>query len=280
MASNFITTPDGVRLRYWQEGPTSAPNVVFIAGWVQTAAQFKKQVAHFKSKFRVTTYDHRGHGDSDKPAFGYRVTRLAADLESLLTQLDLTDVTLVGHSMGSSVIWAHWDLFPHDRIKKVALVDEGAVITADPGWTPEQAAEAGTVFPDGQRFELTKALRGPEWKAAWEGLTRSFFSPDVAAADIEWTLEQQMKTPREIAAALMVDHAAMDWRDVIPRIDVPALVVGARCSLFPAAGLEWIGRQIAGARTVIFEKEENGYHCMFWENPEKFNRILEEFLLG
>ncbi|KAI1764401.1 alpha/beta-hydrolase [Hypoxylon sp. FL1150] len=281
MTSDFITTPDGVRLRYWQEGPASAPNVVFLAGWAQTAAQFKKQVAHFKSNFRVTTYDHRGHGDSDKPAFGYRVARLAADLESLLAQLDLREVTLVGHSMGAAVIWAHWDLFPHphDRVKKIAIVDQGAAVTADPGWTPEQAAEAGTVFPAGRRFELAGALRGPEWRAAWEGLARSFFSPDVAAADIAWALEQQIKTPREAAATLLLDHAAADWRDVIPRIDVPALVIGARGSLFPVAGLEWIGRQIAGARTVVFEKDEGGFHSMFWENPDKFNRVLEEFLL-
>ncbi|KAI1779094.1 alpha/beta-hydrolase [Hypoxylon cercidicola] len=279
MTSDFITLPDGVRLRYTQEGPESGPNVVFIPGWVQTAAQFKKQAAHFRGKFRVTTYDHRGHGESDKPAFGYRVTRLAADLDSLLAQLDLRDVTLVGHSMGSSVIWAHWDLFAHDRVGKVVLVDQAPAITVDPSWTPEQAAAAGSVFPVGQRFELARALRGPEWRAAWEGLTRSFFSPGVAAEDLEWTLAQQMKASRETAAALFLDHGAMDWRDVVPRIDVPALVVGARGSLFPPQGMEWVGRQIPGARFVMFEKEEGGSHFMFWENPDKFNRILEEFLL-
>ncbi|KAI4863501.1 alpha/beta-hydrolase [Hypoxylon rubiginosum] len=279
MTSNFITTPDGVRLHYTQDGPSSGPNVVFIPGWVQTAAQFKKQVAHFKQKFHVTTYDHRGHGESDKPAYGYRVSRLAADLEFLLKELDLRDVALVGHSMGSSVIWAHWDLFAHDRIKKVAFVDQAPSITADPAWTPEQAAEAGSVFPAGQRFELANALRGPEWRAAREGLTRSFFSPDLAAEDLAWTLGQQMKAPREVAAAMMLDHGAADWRDVIPRIDVPALVVAARGSLFPVASLEWVGRQIKGARVVTFEKEEGGFHFMFWENPDKFNRVLEEFLL-
>lgn len=152
-------------------------------------------------------------------------------------------------------------------------------ITADPAWTPEQAAEAGSVFPAGQRFELANALRGPEWRAAREGLTRSFFSPDLAAEDLAWTLGQQMKAPREVAAAMMLDHGAADWRDVIPRIDVPALVVAARGSLFPVASLEWVGRQIKGARVVTFEKEEGGFHFMFWENPDKFNRVLEEFLL-
>ena len=102
--SGVIQVADGVRLAYNQYGPPSAPNLVLITGWAQTAATFRKQVAHFQSRFRVTTYDHRGHGESDKPAFGYRVSRLAADLEALLSQLDLKDATLLGHSMGCSVI--------------------------------------------------------------------------------------------------------------------------------------------------------------------------------
>ncbi|KAI1379027.1 alpha/beta-hydrolase [Hypoxylon crocopeplum] len=279
MASNFITTtPDGVRLRYWQDGPTSGPNVVFLPGWVQTAAQFKKQVEHFKTHYRVTTYDHRGHGDSDKPSFGYRVARLAADLECLLVQLDLRDVTLVGHSMGSSVIWAHWDLFAHDRLRKLVFVDQAPALTADPAWSPEQVAEAGAVFSAAQRFDVAAALRGPQWKEAWTGLSKGFFSPDVDPKDFEWALEQQMKAPPEVAAALMLDHAAQDWRDVIPRINVPTLVVGAKGSMVAVQGMEWITKQIPGARLEIFEKEEGGSHFMFWENPEKFNRILEEFL--
>ncbi|KAI0013793.1 Alpha/Beta hydrolase protein [Xylariaceae sp. FL0662B] len=109
--SDFIKTSDGVRLSYSQHGSSSGPNLLFIPGWCQAAAQFKKQVEYFKTNFLVTTYDHRGHGDSEKPANGYRVHRLAADLDALMTQLDLHDVTLLGHSMGCSVIWAHWDIF-------------------------------------------------------------------------------------------------------------------------------------------------------------------------
>lgn len=105
-ATNSILVSPGVRLHYSQAGPPAAPNLVLIPGWSQTAAQFQKQVAHFQTRYRVTTYDHRGHGDSDKPGFGYRVYRLAADLEALLEALELRDVVVLGHSMGVSVVWA------------------------------------------------------------------------------------------------------------------------------------------------------------------------------
>ncbi|KAI1472508.1 alpha/beta-hydrolase [Daldinia caldariorum] len=275
--SGYVTVSDGVRLRYWQDGPVSGPNIVFIPGWVQTAAQFRKQVEHFQTAFRVTTYDHRGHGESDKPSFGYRVSRLAADLDALLAHLDLRDAVLVGHSMGAAVLWSHWDLFPRDRIAKLVFVDQAPCMTIDPTWAPSQAAESSALFTAAQRFDIAAALRGPGWEEAWRALSRSFFTPEADPADVEWALAQQTKASREGAAALIADHVALDHRDVMSRIDVPTLTVAGRGSLFPTAGAEWIGKQ-TGGRVEIFEKGEGGSHFMFWENPEKFNRILEEFL--
>ncbi|KAK6956250.1 hypothetical protein Daesc_001524 [Daldinia eschscholtzii] len=275
--SGYVTVADGIRLRYWQDGPASGPNVVFIPGWVQTAAQFKKQTEHFKAKYRVTTYDHRGHGESDKPSFGYRISRLAADLEAVLTHLDLRNAVLVGHSMGAAVLWSHWDLFPHDRISKLVFIDQSPSMTVNPTWSPEEATEAGAVFQPSQRFDIASGLRGPQWKEAWTGLARSFFTPDVDPEDFEWSLAQQMKSSPETAAALIADHVALDHRDVFPRINVPTLVFAGRGSVFPTAAAEWIAKQ-TGGRAEVFEKEEGGSHFLFWENPEKFNRILEEFL--
>ncbi|OTB15355.1 hypothetical protein K445DRAFT_117374 [Daldinia sp. EC12] len=275
--SGYVTVAEGIRLRYWQDGPVAGPNVVFIPGWVQTAAQFKKQIEHFKAKYRVTTYDHRGHGESDKPSFGYRISRLAADLETVLTHLDLRNAVLVGHSMGAAVLWSHWDLFPHDRISKLVFIDQSASMTVNPTWSPEEATEAGAIFQPAQRFDIASGLRGPQWKEAWTGLARSFFTPDVVPEDFEWSLAQQMKSSPETAAALIADHVALDHRDIFPRINVPTLVFTGRGSVFPPAAAEWIAKQ-TGGRAEVFEKEEGGSHFLFWENPEKFNRILEEFL--
>jgi pimeloyl-ACP methyl ester carboxylesterase len=54
----------------------------------------------------VIAVDMRGHGESDKPDNGYAIQRLAKDVQDLLAARNLTDVTLMGHSMGSSVIWS------------------------------------------------------------------------------------------------------------------------------------------------------------------------------
>ncbi|CAJ2504253.1 Uu.00g116470.m01.CDS01 [Anthostomella pinea] len=276
--SGFITTPGGARLRYTQEGPSSAPNLLLIPGWAQTAAQFKKQVDHFSANFRVTTYDHRGQGESDKPAFGYRIYRLAADLEALLTQLDLRDVIMLGHSMGCSVIWAYWDIFPHDRISKLVLVDQAPILTANPAWSAEEAAGYAAIFSPAAVFEFTNSLAGPDGKAACAALVKSFFTAQVDPTDLDWMLERTLKMPLAAAAQLFINHAGMDWRDVIPRIDVPTLVVAAEGSLLPTKGLAWIAQKIPGAKVEVFKKEDGGSHFMLWENANEFNKRVAAFL--
>jgi pimeloyl-ACP methyl ester carboxylesterase len=84
--------------------------------------------------------------------------------------------------------------------------------------------------------------------------------------------------PRRHAAALMLDHATRDWRDVIARIRLPTLVVGARQSVFPAESQAWIAAQIPGARLEIFEVADGGSHFMCMENAPRFNALVRAFV--
>ena len=99
------------------------------------------------------------------------------------------------------------------------------------------------------------------------------YSPD----EVNWVVQENLKFPRDYAARLLFDHATNDWRDVIARINIPTLVVGGKANLVPWKSQIWIGSQIKGARTEIFEENEGGAHFMFMENPEKDNRLVKEF---
>lgn len=277
-----ITTSDGVVIRYIQAGPPSAPTIVLIPGWAQTASQWQKQISHFSKTHNVISYDHRGQGESDKPNFGYRVARLAADLSNLILELDLNDITLVGHSMGCSVIWAYWSIFAESRrrIRNLVLVDQSSCMTADPGWSEEEARALSAGFKFGMAQQMAAGLRGPDALSIITGLLRSFFTPSVSEEDVQYTVQQNLKMSYENAATLLVEHAANDWRDVLPTINVSTLVIGAETSIFGIEGLSYIAQKITGAELRIFSKEEKGNHFMFWENPELFNRVVEKFLEG
>ena len=274
--TGLVETGDGVHLNYNQSGPLGGQQMLFIPGWRQTAAEWRKQVDYFAAAgFRVTTYDMRGHGKSENPNFGYRVSRFAADVNDLLTQLCLTDLTIFAHSMGCSVTWALWDQFPDARnlINKLVLVDQSSVMVRDPHWTADQAAEVSAIFTPNGVYDLANDMG-----AQTPPLVRSMFTDTISESDYEWVLSENQKMSDENAATLLTDHSFKDWRDVLPRINVRTMVIAGEVSIFPAPGVDWVATQIPGAKHYTFSAEEKGSHFAFWENPDKFNSVVKDFV--
>jgi non-heme chloroperoxidase len=274
--SKHVTTGDGVKLHYLEAG--SGPTLVLVHGWSQSAEQFAFQIDGLSDRYHVIALDQRGHGESEKPNHGLKIQRLAADLHDVLVALDLRDVTLLGHSMGCSVIWCYWDLFGSERLAKLALIDEPPLLTSNPAWSQAEADAAGGIFTPAAVTDTCNALAGPEGDA----VTRGFIGGMLTAAcpdDLkEWIVQRNFRMSRQDAATLLYNHCHQDWRDVIPRITLPTLVVGGRVSLVPWKAVAWVGEQIPGARLEIFEEAEGGQHFMFVENPQKFNALLAEFI--
>jgi non-heme chloroperoxidase len=97
---NTITTKDGTSIFYkdWGTGPT----VVFSHGWPLNADAWDSQMLFLgQNGHRVIAHDRRGHGRSSQPWDGNNMDTYADDLGALLDQLNLKDVTLVGHSAGA-----------------------------------------------------------------------------------------------------------------------------------------------------------------------------------
>jgi len=271
----FFTTNDGVRLHYIEAG--SGKPLVMIPGWSQTAVQFRAQIAGLSDRYRVIAIDMRGHGESDKPDHGYRIQRLSQDVHEFLAANGLTNVTLAGHSMGCSVIWGYWEMYGKERLAKLLLIDQMPMITTNPIWSEQEKIDAGSLLDKDSLYSVTNSLAGPDGVKTTEGFITGMFTKEYPREEVAWVIKQNLKMPREYAARLLYDHATNDWRDVIPRINIPTLVVGGKASLVGWRSQVWIGNQIPGSRVEIFEESEGGNHFMFMENPEKFNRIVKEF---
>nr|QNO56355.1 putative aminoacrylate hydrolase RutD [Methanosarcinales archaeon ANME-1 ERB7] len=74
--------------------------IIFVHGWMDDCSAWNSQIEFFAKKYKVIAYDHRGHGRSDKPEGDYSIQTLSNDLHTLIKELKLEKVTLVGHSMG------------------------------------------------------------------------------------------------------------------------------------------------------------------------------------
>ncbi|HEX2525370.1 MAG TPA: alpha/beta hydrolase [Geminicoccus sp.] len=270
--------PSGVTLSAIDEG--QGRPLVMIPGWSQTAATFKHNIPFLAQHRRVLALDMRGHGESDKPMGGYRVARLAADLAEVLDQLDLQDgVDLLGHSMGSSVIWSYLDLFGPARLRRLVIVDQAPMATALPGWSEEDRQRYAAFLPDpNATAALCARVRDATDPASLREILHGMFTPAFPAADLDWIVQENLKFPRGFAADLLFDHCLNDWRDIIEQIRLPTLVIGGRASFFHWSSQEWIASRNPNARAVIFSEAEGGAHFMFYENPERFNQELSSFL--
>ncbi|MFM2007407.1 MAG: hypothetical protein RLZZ09_3062 [Pseudomonadota bacterium] len=275
--SGQIKTNDGVNLHYLEAG--SGPPLVLVPGWSQTAAMFRAQLDGLSSNCRVIALDMRGHGQSEKPEHGYRIARLAKDLHEALVALNLREVNLAGHSMGCAVIWSYWDQFGDDRLRRLILIDQPATPLIWPNWTDTDRAHAGSRLDATALMDFIAGLTGPEGiQISKDYITRSFFTSAVLPVTVEWVINENLQFPRHFAARLLVDLYVQDWRDVLPRITLPTLVVGGEASLFNPQSQRWNADQIPGARLEMFSAEDGGSHFMWLENPERFNALIRDFI--
>jgi non-heme chloroperoxidase len=271
-----VAVNDGTQMSYLEAG--AGKTLVLVPGWSQTAEQFKFQIESLADRYRVIALDMRGHGDSAKPAYGYSIQRLAKDLEDVLDALDLRDVTILGHSMGTSVLWCHFDLFGATRIARYVFCDQASFLTTNPQWTPEQVANYGSIFTPDSASAFSNRLTKSDAAKVTETLLRPMVTSDMPPEQFKWILDLNMKMPRQYAADLHYNHCNQDWRDVLPRIAKPTLFIGAKGSIMPHTCVAWESTQVCGAQLAIFENSDKGSHFMFIENPDKFNGLVAAFI--
>src|SRR3712207_2027869 len=110
---------------YYQDLGRGQP-VVLIHGWPLSHRMWEAQInALTEAGYRCVAYDRRGFGESGKPAGGYDYDTFAADLDALITQLDLHDLVLAGFSMGGGEVARYLGRYGSARVSKAMLL--GAV---------------------------------------------------------------------------------------------------------------------------------------------------------
>ena len=253
--------------------------LIMIPGWSQSSEEWKGSAASLSAVREVIALDMRGHGESDKPDYGYRVYRLAQDLHETINKLEFPTVDLMAHSMGCSVIWAYIDLYGQDRIGRLVLVDQAPCMFPRAEWSPEEMVQFGCFYKSADEVdELAASAMGCVDLGSTIDFVRGFFTTDFPEQSLPFIAQENLKFPRHLAAQLLRDTAFGDWRDVIKRIRCRTLVVGGDASIFTSDSQRWIASQIPDAQVEIFAADEGGSHFMFVENPDRFDSIVLSFL--
>jgi non-heme chloroperoxidase len=259
---------------YYEDHGSGSP-VVLIHGWPLNGDAWEKQTAALLAAgHRVITYDRRGFGRSSKPGIGYNYDTFAADLDALLSTLNLTDVSLVGHSMGTGEITRYIGKYGTRRLRKVVLIGTlGPYLLKTPD-NPDGVD--GTVFDD------TRAALKADRPVALMQFLKAFYS--VVGTDGELVSERVIQAnwnvgigASPIGTVACVDAWIEDFRKDIPRNDVPTLIIhGDDDRILPPDATS--RRQAKMIKNAKYVELKGASHGLTWTHAEEINAELVRFL--
>ncbi|MFF4093254.1 alpha/beta fold hydrolase [Streptomyces sp. NPDC001834] len=270
-----VTTRDGVEIFYKDWG--CGRPVVFCHGWPLNGDAWQDQLKTVAdSGYRGIAHDRRGHGRSTPVWDGYDFDTFADDLDDLITQLDLRDVTLVAHSMGGGELARYIGRHGTDRIRSAVLLSAIPPLMLKGPGNPEGVPQS--VFDDIKRGILTE--RSQFWKDAavgFFGANRDGSRATGGNLDAFWYMA--MAETVEGGVACVDAFAATDFHEDLKSFDIPTLVVhGDDDQIVP---IDATGRKTAAlVRDATLKVYEGGSHglALVPGYKERFNRDLLEFL--
>jgi pimeloyl-ACP methyl ester carboxylesterase len=265
---NYVKAADDTSLffRDWGEGAA----VVFAASWALPSSMWQYQMAALTDAgLRCIAYDRRGHGRSGDPGGRYNFNTLSDDLARVIESLDLSDVTLVGHSMGACEITRYLSRHGADRIARLAfLAPAGPILkkTAD--------------NPDGIDSAVFESVRGlwrrdfPQWLAE---NARPFVMPDTPQASIDWFMAMMRETSLQAVVELNRELTEADFRAEMRDIILPTLILHGTNDA--SAPLELTGKRCAQLiRHSELKIYDGAPHGLFLTHAEQVNRYLLNFI--
>lgn len=259
---------------YYEDHGQGQP-VILIHGYPLDGASWERQTAALlEAGYRVITYDRRGFGKSSQPTEGYDYDTFAADLNSLLTDLDLADAVLVGFSMGTGEVARYLSTYGSARVSKAVFLgslEPFLLKTEDnPDGVPQEVFDGllGAVKEDRYAFftEFFKNFFNTDdtlgSRLSEEALRASWATASNSSAYASWAAQPTWLT---------------DFRKDIPKIDVPALIVhGTADNILP---IDATGRRFREALPAADYMEiEGAPHGMLWTHAQEINEALLAFL--
>ncbi len=259
---------------YYEDHGSGQP-IVLIHGFPLDGHSWEKQTtALLAAGYRVVSYDRRGFGKSSQPAVGYDYDTFANDLHVILTTLDLADVALVGFSMGTGEVTRYIGTFGTERISKAVLLSPIPPFLLKTDDNPEGV--------DRKVFEGIKDAIRADRPAYFTSFLSAFYNLDE---NLGMRVSDEVVRGSFIVAVqasatavfVCVDTWLTDFRDDLPKFDVPTLVVqGDEDRILPISAT---GERLSALiPDVEFHAIAGGPHAIGWTHAEEVNAALITFL--
>jgi non-heme chloroperoxidase len=259
---------------YYEDHGSGKP-IVLIHGYPLSGRAWEKQIPVLLDMgYRVITYDRRGFGQSSQPWSGYDYDTFAEDLHRLVTELELRDFGLAGHSMGGGEVARYFGKYGSKGVTHAVIISG---ITPFLRKTPDNPEGL-----DSSVFEGVKKAVVADRPALLKQFCLDFYNFNELRGKL--VSEEALQASWNISAGCSpkgaldcVDSWGTDFRKDLARIDIPALVIhGDADRIVPFANSgKRLPTFIKGSKLVVIE---GGPHGIAWTHAEQVNHAMMEFL--
>jgi pimeloyl-[acyl-carrier protein] methyl ester esterase len=256
--------------RLWYEDKGAGYPVLLLHGWCMSSAVWKYQFDALSDSLRIIAPDLRGHGRSRAIFTDLTFSGFANDLIDLFAELNLSQVLLVGWSMGAQIaMQACADL--SNKLAGLLLVSATPSFTASDDFPHAVADNEARGMRLKVQRDTGKALEGFYSRIFAEGELEG----NPLASDIKSLLSSITPPDTTVALHSLDALAKADMRDILSAISIPALILNGALDqiCFPQAS-NYLAEHIPGAEHTVFQIAG---HAPFLTNPLRFNAELLKF---
>ncbi|MEM1584192.1 MAG: alpha/beta hydrolase [Nitrososphaerota archaeon] len=258
---------------YYEVYGEGRPLMLIHGAWA-SHEWWRMQIPEFSKKYKVIAIDVRGHGKSARLEKPTTVQKLAEDVDKVLNTLGISEIVLVGWSMGGMLSTQYYFEHP-EKVKGLVLISSR--LHKRPRMLIEAylrtIREMFTLFMDFADFEGFESLKyEDEVKKEVQKMFSSSTDPEI----IRWAIEDLTKNRRRDYINIVKTLAKYDASDKLHMIKVPMLIiVGDKDERTPPEFAKKIHEKVPHSKLIIIE----GYgHYMLIERPDIVNKEIIDFL--
>lgn len=260
-ALKSVRLATGVTLQYAEQGSTNGIPVIFLHGITDSWHSFETNLPYLPAHIRAFAITQRGHGDSEHPEQGYKMTDFAADVAAFIRHHGLGPSFIVGHSMGGVVAQQFALDFP-EMLRGLVLVD------TDPAFVKNQG------MPEFLKEVL--AMKGRIDRPYMVAFQQSTLAKPIDSAYFETVVNEGVKTPVRVFQQALRTMLETDFSNDLARISAPVLVLwGEKDIICLRPGQELLIEKIPNLQFIPYR---NTGHALHWEVPRRFADDLTAFV--
>jgi len=247
------TAPDGVSIHYETQGAGN-PALVLVHGWCCDRTYWAAQAPYFAQTHQVVTVDLGGHGESGPGRKDWTMPAFGSDVKAVVEKLELSQVVLVGHSMGGPVVAEAARQMPQ---RVIGLVGTDTFRNLAVTFTSQDIAKLLAPF----RNDFTASARR---------YVPDMFIPASDSQQKEWIIQDMAAAPPEVGISAMENNRRYrdQLRTTLSNLRMPKLAIN---SDYRPNDLETAAA--CGLKIVLMSGVG---HFVMLEDPATFNRLLEE----